>query len=357
LLLNLDTKKDKVLTIDELKTIALNAFSIIDTNHDGILSQQEKAILSPQTSMFDSHIQPTFCKLPKPKKDEKVVFLGIYDGQSLSSVSVAGQVGQTEVVQLKIKDGAPKKIYIIASSFTPVIWQLSGKTNQISRIVIGGRSMPAGTTNNDMGNGKINSGVVNISSKKVTFVHARNCGMADAYNLDAEKQDTAKSTIESLLGRKIDFFNSIYSGDVSTKENPVIVSSGEPTSSELFVKTPVGFDDETWARFKKFFPGGLVNLNVKDVISDAPAVDYIVLPNWAGISQLVYKKSFVAGKNGYKIIEDIPYFPAGLYGGMSTNFFLKKGVNLPKGDPGHSCVVYDETHQPATLLSKTLCHK
>jgi hypothetical protein len=36
-------------------------------------------------------------------------------------------------------------------------------------------------------------------------------------------------------------------------------------------------------------------------------------------------------------------FPAGLYGAHSVTFLIMKGTPYPDGDPGHSCVMVEET--------------
>jgi hypothetical protein len=36
-------------------------------------------------------------------------------------------------------------------------------------------------------------------------------------------------------------------------------------------------------------------------------------------------------------------FPAGLHGAHLVRFRIQKGVAMPEGDPGHSCVIVEET--------------
>ncbi|HXJ34551.1 MAG TPA: hypothetical protein VMS22_11020 [Candidatus Eisenbacteria bacterium] len=49
----------------------------------------------------------------------------------------------------------------------------------------------------------------------------------------------------------------------------------------------------------------------------------------------------------------IPRFPAGLAGAQAVSFTLGRGVPMPAGDPGHSCVISEETG--LSLANERLC--
>lgn len=44
-----------------------------------------------------------------------------------------------------------------------------------------------------------------------------------------------------------------------------------------------------------------------------------------------------------KIVKNIPYYPSGLHGGYATTIIIGKGVEIPKGDAGHSKIISEET--------------
>ena len=50
-------------------------------------------------------------------------------------------------------------------------------------------------------------------------------------------------------------------------------------------------------------------------------------------------------KNYYKIVREIPSYPAGLTGAHAVHFVIGKGIKPPEGSAGHSCVLIEETGQ------------
>jgi hypothetical protein len=59
--------------------------------------------------------------------------------------------------------------------------------------------------------------------------------------------------------------------------------------------------------------------------------------------QLLVSGALVRAKGGEYIVKQKTRFPAGLAGAHSVTFLLPTGVPYPEGDPGHSCVVIEET--------------
>ena len=121
---------------------------------------------------------------------------------------------------------------------------------------------------------------------------------------------------------------------------------------------PEGFDKNEWKSVLRFNSGGVAVIDPKSVLSKTKVEPYQVMPNQAGIAQLVAKGSLVIsdrhmeaieisgdhpGRRSYmplyyKIVSDIGRFPAELTGAHSVKFLLGKDVKMPKGSPGHSCV-------------------
>jgi hypothetical protein len=48
----------------------------------------------------------------------------------------------------------------------------------------------------------------------------------------------------------------------------------------------------------------------------------------------------------FRIARPIPRFAAGLYGARLVRFVLARGVPMPAGSPGHSCVISEATGRP-----------
>jgi hypothetical protein len=70
------------------------------------------------------------------------------------------------------------------------------------------------------------------------------------------------------------------------------------------------------------------------------------------LQQLVQQGALTYRNREFQIHRKIR-FPAELTGAHAARFLLLKGVPVPDGDPGHSCVVSEETGRP--LTNSLLC--
>jgi hypothetical protein len=93
----------------------------------------------------------------------------------------------------------------------------------------------------------------------------------------------------------------------------------------------------------RFSPGGVIDIDAKTVISSAPASGYEVLPQQAGLVQLLDSGALTQNSVGEYIVREKMRFPAGLYGAHSVTFLVMKGAPYPGGDPGHSCVIVEDS--------------
>jgi len=93
----------------------------------------------------------------------------------------------------------------------------------------------------------------------------------------------------------------------------------------------------------RFFPGGVSEIDPKAVVGSAPAEPYNVLPSQAGLVQLLASGELTENRAGEYIVRKKIRFPAGLYGAHSATFVVMKGTPYPDGDPGHSCVIVEES--------------
>jgi Ca2+-binding EF-hand superfamily protein len=354
-ILDLDPNNDKKLTVDELKSLAIKAFRTVDSDGNGILSEDEKKIvqeINNERQKLARIISPD-CTFPRPEEDEKVVFIGVYEGKAVSTISVAGQVSETNVIPVQIDKG-DEKLYIITSASSPVIWQFEGETDRVSKLLLTGPSMPPGTDNNDSGGDKINVGATGVAADKITFRHASECGAHSAY--DKNKKQQALAALEKLLGRQPDLFFSEYGVIGLHIFGERINTDISEEIKEAQKEPPKGFEANLWKSHIRFMPGGVIDLKNEKIVSDSPAVPYEVLPKWAGFSKLAYEGaiSHVSGPNRVKIVKDIPYYPSGLYGGYLAEILIGKGVEPPKGSAGHSNITLEETGE---LIAGPLMHR
>jgi hypothetical protein len=89
-------------------------------------------------------------------------------------------------------------------------------------------------------------------------------------------------------------------------------------------------------------PGGVVDLDEKAVVANAPVVRYDILPGLAGLLQLQNSGALTRNSRGEFIIHRPIRFPAGL-SGHSVKFVLLRGVPVPDGNPDGATVISEET--------------
>lgn len=381
-LLILDPNKDGRLTADELEALARKAYSTIDTNGDGILSPDETKPLGDiqrklsELNQFTKSMSDECKPLAQMPKDEKIANINVYEGDTASSVSIAGQTDATGIISVHVEPGKDK-LYLVVSAFRPTIWKISGATDRVSHLVLAGPSIPEGTQNNDMGNDKVNAGVIGISAENVEFRHARVCGLN--YIDEPRFSKFGDVALQKLVGRKADIKLSQYNMlDLQIGSEGQLMQSKVDTSIlQVLNKMPVpeGFDPITWHKSLMFSPGGISFEKADTVIAEVKAENYVVLPAWFGISKLIHDGVLLpvnnmqpvsamsasplpqinAYKNAYKIVKEMPYYPSRLTGGLSTTFILGKGINQPKGNIGHSCLVSEETGEKLTVTPFPRC--
>ena len=287
-------------------------------------------------------VQDNQCNAPKPSKKDLLVSFGSYEAQAISTVTVAGQDKETTTGKIIIQEGN-QPIYLILSSYSPIIWQIEGDIDRISKLVVGGSRSESGLAQ---------AGVTGLPESKIFFDSKGKC-VKHYYNYEDAEGTMAKILIKKSFDKEPDLFVGNYG--FSEVQLPEFNPKGE--GSEMMRKpVPEGFDHMTWIYVTHFYNGGVVSLEKQKVISENKVEDYEVLPSQAGISQLVYQKKLKVVNSGfpgeYKIIKEIPRFPAELTGSHSATFILGKGIKMPEGDIGHSCLINEETGE----VKGAACH-
>ncbi|TBW34080.1 hypothetical protein EYW49_18970 [Siculibacillus lacustris] len=91
------------------------------------------------------------------------------------------------------------------------------------------------------------------------------------------------------------------------------------------------------------YPGGIVPIDPATVVASHPPLVYDVLPGLAGVAQLLDQGALARNPSGEYLIRRKIRFPGGMYGANSVRFLLLRGVPVPDGELGHSCIVSEET--------------
>jgi len=313
-----------------------------DPGHSCVLSEETGL---PVAGTFCWMLPPepgATCEIPPALPDDEIVVFGAYEGDTISTTAVAGQDEVTGTVRVNVEAG-PGSLYVILSSFDSTIWRFEGATARVRQVVLVGVR---------------NSAVTGVAADVVVDLTKDVGSMLDAvcfasfWEVFSPEGVVARGVVERTLGRPIDVMAGTY--EVGTVSLPS--ATVEPTPPALVA--PTGFDPVVWEEATWFSPGGVVHVDPAAVVPSDHAEAYVVLPQAFGLAQLVAagdleprEPSFIFPT--FYIARPIPRFPAGLAGAHAVQFVLGRGVPMPAGDPGHSCVISEETGLP--LGNDILC--
>ncbi|MEZ0259656.1 MAG: hypothetical protein ACAH80_01515 [Alphaproteobacteria bacterium] len=354
-LLALDTNGDGKLTVEEMETLARKAFATVDGDGDGSISPEESSAFNElrRATRFESaggsfrdrlEKLKQICGAPPAKEGDKVVFLNVYAGAALSTHSVAGQDDTTTVVRVNISKGEDS-LHIVAASGKPVIWQVTGETSRVSVFVAAGPATRAEKT--------VKAGVTGLDAAKIVFVKLRDCIPVASQDPNSVEGIQAVAAVKAMAGRDVSSAGHAVAAQAFDVAPPVTSGKTETPKGE-------GYDPALWALVLAQNPGGIADLKGAPIVTGAKAEAYTVLPQEAGLAQLVKEGKIVKQPEpagDYKIVKEIPRYPSGLTGAHAVRFILGKGIKPPAGDPGHSCVMLEETEQPLNARVANNCSK
>lgn len=354
-----DVDKNKRVDLAEVKLVA---DLVAEKRIEGVANTPKKRNRSREEQR---HRTRSVCNLPKPPKGVETVLLSGHYADAISTVAVAGQDVATHVASVAIQSGkAP--LMVIAGAGTNMIWNVEGATNRVWKFV----AQPSRHT-------KSGVGVAGLEKEKVHFVAPGSC--FDPFNDHSEgKARIAETNLFGRLGREIDHvigaynLNGIALPDGSRaeaqrlaayKEGQEFTLAGQRFRLGVSGLAKIGADGDFAPPTReqrgavrsliRFVPGGIVGIDASAVVASGAVEEYLVLPHQAGVLQLVAMGALRPANNGSYVIEKpIARFPAELHGAHHVNFILGKGVPMPKGTPGHSAVLSEETGE---CLSGSKC--
>jgi Ca2+-binding EF-hand superfamily protein len=291
--------------------------------------------IDPATGTLPS-AERAACAVTPPSEGALIHLVTAYEGQALTTVSIGGQDRVTQTAELVIEPGETP-LYLVVGSFNLVIWRVTGAVDRVERIVVQSGS----------GAGDLRSGAVTgLPAEKVTFVASGACfrpGWEEAEGL------TAAATLAPHLGRPADAAFAVYAiGSVALPSRTAVDAAADTLddgqapnpSAQADTRDPPASPGQDTAPIReellRFHPGGVIAIDPGAVISAHPVEPYAVLPQAAGLIQLMEQGLIQRLDRVFVIQRPIPRFPAGLNGAHSVNFALAPGVPLPPGDLGHS---------------------
>lgn len=348
-ILRLDPNNDDRLTNTELVQLVDDAFRRHDKNANGVMEIEEVKLLGSLRMAINDKTLRT-CMLPMPSEDERVVVFGTYGGKTISTVSVAGPNTSTTVRTIRIEPG-DDPIYIVLTASRNVIWKFEGSTERVSRAVVITRGIPRGQS----------AGVVGLRADRVRFMKPGSCptysdrvpsqeyfrGLGEKSakkRIEEFKRRAAanRAKMEILVDRKLQSFAYNKAHDL------VSLPSGKTTKLPMRRRTkPDGIDARIWQLHEKRYPGGVEEIDPSKVVSPNEVVKYTILPEYAGLAQLLRESAIEQiGEREYRILKQIAHLPADLALGHSIAFRLGQGVPKPGGSLGGFCIVSEESGLP-----------
>jgi Ca2+-binding EF-hand superfamily protein len=338
------------LTLADLEAAATAFFRGVDSDNNGTISTDEIDAVR-QTARRQSMEQVRVkCEMPQPSEAARLVLLGAYETESLSTVALGSQDDVTGVGNVTVEPGN-EPLYLVVVTYRPTIWRFDGSTERIERVVATGHH---GSTRTPL------AGVVGVPAEKISFPKQVNCiryfyeipSWASAQAAGAVKAATGKSP-DVIAGKyKLNAFKvpsgtiEVIQGDrpnvlVIEKSGGTLTVRGE--ARNIRVANPTG---DLQRELYRSDPGGVVTIDPTKVIASTSAEPYEVLPGLAGLIQLVQSGAVTQNRLGEFLINRKIRFPAHLHSAHSGKFLLRSGVPEPDGDPGHSNVFSEDTGAP-----------
>ncbi|MEM1049493.1 MAG: hypothetical protein AAGL24_25295 [Pseudomonadota bacterium] len=255
----------------------------LDTDGDGSFSSAEAKAAADELSEVNTrsrqrHQMEAFrqklrarylsCNFPEVPKDADLVVLGIGEGQSLSTTSLGDDSVVTEVADIAVGEGA-RSLYVFALADKPIILRFSGEVHRVAKVV---------TSRNSQ------LGVTGLDRAQVEWLRGAVCD-PKYWDILNKHRDLTASVIEEAVSRKpqrVMLFEDaglISISDKKRRTRPALTGRIEP---DLY-----GPSRPLWKQFAHHYPGGLVNVPADQVIAQAPARKYDLLPREAGLATLV----------------------------------------------------------------------
>lgn len=337
-LLALDPNRDGRLTAPELSGLVAQRFAAVDQDEDGLISAEEYAPIADRVRQIRMEQSLLRCVLPSVPAGARLIVYGGYEGDSVSSAVIGGPDEETNLIDVVIEPGSTP-LYIVLASYESMLWRVRGATQRVAQVVVSSsQADPRGISA---------SGVAGLPRSKVAIAEPRCPGYFKGDG--GQEQEAAEAVVRRATGRKPDAMFGSYS------VRAVALPSGTLTKAERD-KAPVprGFDAAMWREAVRFWPGGLVAVDPRQVVARTRVKRYRVLPSQMGLAQLLGSGAIQRTANGraLRIVRPIPHLPPSMGGAHSATLILAEGVKMPPGNPVHACILNEEG---VALTNSSIC--
>jgi len=380
----LDADGDGQVTWPEYFGAAEALFRNVDANSDNAISNEEERNFERNPAAFVSEearaaalavlrareeqarlarargevVEELTCAMPAASPDAEVVGVGLQYLTALSNLAIGTQDVAVHVGRLVVAPG-DTPVYAVLSSGDAVIWQVSGAVERLEHLVL---HTVRSTMASPSGPQAPLLGATGIPAERVTFL-----GRPDCFRILTEVPSVevavAAARIREHSGREPRMFAEVIGGEVHVPSGEMpgagdwiirwpryvvpgfgaVRIVGEPGNATV-VTDPV----DAQAEFERYTPGGVVEIDPEDVISTLPVEPYEILPEEAGLLQLLERGAITMNRLGQYVVHEKIRIPADI----DDNFLLLRGVPLPEGSPGRSHFISEETGEEIDLYKR-----
>lgn len=333
-------------TLAEYQAAGEVLFRNVDADNDGIISQQELI-------GYRARGERAGCEIPAASEKAKVILLSSHRTDALSSVTLVSQDKVVNAGRVIVEPGS-EPLYVVIATHSPTIWQFTGAVERVERLVMS--SSLIGPNSGDA-NQRPAVGATGVPQERVSFFARSNCLTVFLETPTGASLQTV-AAIRNFTGKAPEIVAARHSVGSFKVPSGTIETRVEQRPRSVFVRTTEGTRDivgdasnvmiqagpgRAKDEMNVVWPGGVIEIDAKTVVSSVPATSYEVLPQQAGLVQLLTSGALTQNSLGEYIVRQKIRFPAGLYGAQSVTFLVMKGAPYPDGDPGHSCVISEET--------------
>jgi hypothetical protein len=209
------------------------------------------------------------CTMPAIDPGTRLVFAGFYEGGGVSTVAVAGQDQETTVGEVHIEPGR-ERLTLVLASYQPMIYRFSGATRRVARVILLHRD----------GAG---AGATGLPRARIAFGSQASCNLSYSIYDDPDGQEAQRA--RAVFGRAPDVTGGIYKLQGALIGSRRITPASRPSSD----RGRGGLERDLY----RFHPMGVIALRPRDVIASRTPEPYGVLPNTAGILQLLREGALV----------------------------------------------------------------
>ena len=288
------------------------------------------------------------CAIPKPSDGAQVIMVRAA-AEALSTVTIGSQDVATRASAIVIEPGR-EPLYVVIASHLPTIWRISGAVERIEHLVLAGSTTGP---NRGVPGAPPLIGATGVPRERVTFLRHPRClpsyrplhtwiETADRFL----KYETGRKGLRGAYGELSEV--SIPSGKFQRLRRGTMPMVAYARSNSAMViegdvdnKVVLSGRNDLDAELKLFVPGGVVRLDAAAIVASAAAEPYEVLPQQAGLLQLMQAGALTRDEEGDFIVQRKIRLPAELNRGHK--FRVRRGVEEPDGVADGVCVWLEET--------------